>query len=136
MLERGYELNEDEKYISLEEFKQEVLYKRVVEWTPEKLILEDGSLITLETSEHDCCAGAYGDFSNVVLDAMITDVVVGGEVDVPDDDTRISQVELRIMHNQNPIALAQMEADAGNGGYYYSVGSIVINKKHFPIVQA
>lgn len=127
---RGYELNNDEQYVSLEEFKQEVLYKRVVEWTPEKLVLEDGSVITLETSEHDCCAGAYGSFSNVVLDAMITDVVVG------DDDTRISQVELKIMHNQNPIALAQMEADAGNGGYYYSVGSIVIDKKHLPIVRA
>ena len=31
---RGYELNNDEQYVSLKEFKQEVLYKRVVEWTP------------------------------------------------------------------------------------------------------
>lgn len=41
-----------------------------------------------------------------------------------------------IYHNQNPIALAECEADDGNGGYYYSVGSLVIGKIHFPIVEA
>ena len=40
-----------------------------------------------------------------------------------------------IFHNQNVIAQADMEADAGNGGYYYSVGSIVVGEVHFPIVE-
>ncbi|MEB3521030.1 hypothetical protein SM122_10775 [Streptococcus sp. S2(2023)] len=41
-----------------------------------------------------------------------------------------------IYHNQNPIALAECEADDGNGGFYYSVGSLVIGNIHFPVVDA
>ena len=55
---------------------------------------------------------------------------------IPDFDTIINEVRVTLFHNQNPIALAEMTADAGNGGYYYSVGSLVVNGIHFPIVQA
>lgn len=48
-----------------------------------------------------------------------------------EDGTKVT-----IYHNQNPIALAECEADDGNGGYYYSVGSLVIGKIHFPVVEA
>ena len=34
------------------------------------------------------------------------------------------------------LALAECEADDGNGGYYYSVGSLVVGEIHFPVVRA
>lgn len=40
------------------------------------------------------------------------------------------------LSNQNPIALAECVADDGNGGFYYSVGSLVIGDIHFPFVEA
>jgi hypothetical protein len=117
-------------------YNKYLLYKRIVEWNENKLVLDDGTLITLEESESDCCAGAYGKFSNVELDAVITNVEVGEKVNIPDDDTNVNEVKVTLFHNQNPIALAEMTADAGNGGYYYSIGSFVVNGIHFPIVDA
>lgn len=123
-------------YGDLKDLNKHLLYKRIVEWSDDKLLLEDGTVITLEESEQDCCASAGGIFSNVKLDAVITNVEVGEEVNVPDDDTVVNEVKVTLYHNQNPIALAEMRADAGNGGYYYSVGSFVVNGIHFPIVDA
>ena len=126
----------DVNYGNLEYLPKLLLYKRIVEWNKDRLVLEDGTMITLETSEQDCCAGAYGTFSEVELDAVITDINIGEMIDVPDDDTVINEVKVVIYHNQNPIAKAEMFATAGNGGYYYSVGSFVVNGVHFPIVNA
>jgi hypothetical protein len=123
-------------YGDLKDLNKYLLYKRIVEWNENKLVLDDGTLITLEESESDCCAGAYGKFSNVELDAVITNVEVGEKVNIPDDDTNVNEVKVTLFHNQNPIALAEMTADAGNGGYYYSIGSFVVNGIHFPIVDA
>lgn len=113
-----------------------LLFKRIVEWDRNKLVLDDGLIAELECTEWDCCAGAYGEFKNVKLDAVITDVKVGDEEDIPDDDTRISKNTITIFHNQNEIAVAEMTADAGNGGYYYSVGSMVIGDCYYPFVEA
>lgn len=126
----------NDSYGDMEELKSKIVNKRIVHWDSKELRLEDGTTLTLETSEQDCCAGASGTFSNVTLDAMITDVKITEMEEIPDDDTRVNKVEVFIFHNQNVIAQADMEADAGNGGYYYSVGSIVIGEVHFPIVEA
>lgn len=128
---------EDVSYsVDIEELRERLLYRRIIEWNPNQLTLEDGTVVTLEMSESVCCAYAGGRFKNVILDAMITDVEITEMEEVPDDDTRINRVKVFIYHNQNTIAQADMEANAGNGGYYYSVGSIVIGKIHFPIVEA
>lgn len=123
-------------YGDLKDLTKYLLYKRIVEWDEDRLVLDDGTVITLEMSESDCCAYAGGNFSNVELDAVITNVEVGEQVNIPDEDTNINEVKVTLFHNQNQIALAEMTADAGNGGYYYSVGSFVINGIHFPIVDA
>lgn len=123
-------------YGKLEELNKKLLYKRIVEWNENKLVLEDGTIITLEESESDCCASAIGKFSNVVLDAVITNVEIGEVINIPDNDTIINEVKVTLFHNQNPVALAEMTADAGNGGYYYSVGSFVVNGIHYKIVEA
>lgn len=123
-------------YADIKDLDKHLLYKRIVEWSKDKLTLDDGTTVTLEMSESDCCAWAGGTFSNVQLDAVITNVEVGEQVNVPDDDTTVNEVRVTLYHNQNPIAQADMTADAGNGGYYYSVGSFVVNGIHFPVVDA
>lgn len=124
------------EYGKLEDLNGHLLYKRIVKWDEGRLELNDGTVITLEMSESDCCAYAGGKFSNVKLDAVITNVDVGEMINIPDDDTKINEVTVTLFHNQNPIAQADMTADAGNGGFYYSVGSFVVNEIHFPVVDA
>ena len=129
-----------EEVESLESLLEQVRFKRVISWDVDKIVLEDGTIITLECTEQDCCAGAYGEFKPLTerppLDAMITDIVIGEEIEIPDNDTIVNSVELKIFHNQNIICEAEMTADAGNGGYYYSVGSLRVNNITFPIVSA
>lgn len=111
--------------------------KRIVKWDKDFLLLEDGTKVTIEMSESDCCAYAGGEFKDVKLDAVITDVKVGEQVtDKFGDGSRENKKTVTIYHNQNPIALAECEANDGNGGYYYSVASIVIGNIHFPVVEA
>ena len=128
---------ENARYGTLEELKELLLYERIVKWDKEFLLLEDGTKVTIETSESDCCASAGGEFQNVKLDAVITDVKIGEQAREEDDwGTTTSTNTVTIYHNQNPIALAECEADDGNGGFYYSVGSLVIGNIHFPVVDA
>ena len=123
-------------YISQEELLEELLFKRIVEWDEDKLILSDGLVVTIEMSESDCCAFAGGQFKNVKLDAVITNVELGEETSYFDGDCTTNSNTLTFFHNLNPIAVADMTADDGNGGYYYSVGSVVIKNAHYPAVRA
>ena len=123
-------------YGKYEDFKKLLVNKRITKWDENKLVLDDGTIVTIECSEQDCCAGAYGTFENVKLDAMITDVSEPEITNVPDDDTNINKAVVKIFHNQNPIATADITADAGNGGYYYSIGSFVIKDIHYQVVDA
>lgn len=112
--------------------KEALLYRKIVEWNEDQLVLDDGTKVTIEMTESDCCATAGGSFSNVTLDAVITDVVYGEEekwgwkYTDDDSDSYGTDVKVVIYHNQNPIAQADLEADAGNGGYYYSVASFIV----------
>lgn len=128
---------ENARYGSLEELKELLLYKRIVKWDEDFLLLEDGTRVTIEMSESDCCAYAGGEFKDVKLDAIITDIKIGEQVKEESDwGETTSTNTVTIYHNQNPIALAECEANDGNGGYYYSVASLVIGEIHFPIVEA
>lgn len=138
-LSNGYKPDwENVRYGSLEELKELLLYKRIVKWDKDFLLLEDGTRVTIEMSESDCCAYAGGEFKDVKLDAIITDIKIGEQVTTKESDSGESESKntVTIYHNQNPIALAECEADDGNGGYYYSVGSLVAGKIHFPVVEA
>ena len=128
---------ENARYGSLEELKELLLYKRIVKWDKDFLLLEDGTRVTIEMSESDCCAYAGGEFKDVKLDAIITDIKIGEQVTEENDSGESeSKNTVTIYHNQNPIALAECEANDGNGGFYYSVGSLVIGDIHFPVVEA
>ena len=121
---------------NIAKIKELLLYKRIVEWDVNKLILDDGTKVYFETTEWDCCAGGHGSFSNVKLDAMITDVVEVENIEYNDGDTDVNEVKIAIYHNQNPIAQADVYTDAGNGGYYYSVTSMIIDDVVIPVAKA
>lgn len=118
--------------------KEQLLYKRIVEWDVNKIVLDDGTEVHFETTEQDCCAGGYGNFSNVKLDAMITDVVEVENKSYYDEDidTAVNEVKIAIYHNQNPIAQADIYTDAGNGAYYYSITSMIIGDVVIPVARA
>lgn len=122
-------MNFDEKWIP-ETLEEALLYRTVKEWDKDKLVLDNGNVLTIEMTESDCCAWAGGDFSNVELDAAITSVVrEEGERYYPygeDSGEHRTDLKITLFHNQNPIAQADMTADAGNGGYYYSVASLIV----------
>lgn len=134
-LQNGYGPDwENARYGSLEELKELLLYKRIVKWDKEHLELEDGTRVTIEMSESDCCASAGGEFQDVSLDAVITDVEIGNPKEIPDHWGIGYTNKVTIFHNQNPVAIANCEAE--HNGYYYSVGSLVIGDIHFPVVEA
>lgn len=124
------------KYGNIDNLYKDVLHKRVVNWSSDKLTLDDGTILTLEMSESDCCASAGGEFKDVQLDAVITDIEIGEIEEGDDGDTVVNTVDVKLLHNLNPIAVAEMYADAGNGGYYYSVASLVVNGVHYHMVDA
>ena len=123
------------RYDEFENIKEKLLFKKIITWGTSGMMLDDGTTMTIECSEQDCCASAGGEFKEVVLDAVITDVKLG-EKTSEEDDMRTNYVTVTIFHNQNQIALADCYADNGNGGYYYSICSFVIGDVHYPVVEA
>ena len=57
-----------------EAIKEHLLYKRITSWDEERIVLEDGTTLDVECFEQDCCASGGGEWSNVKLDAVITDI--------------------------------------------------------------
>lgn len=126
----------DVKYDTFDKLREQLLYKRITAWTKDKITLEDGTEITIECSEQDCCAWAEGEFKSVKLDAAITDVsdpYLTGKEEFGGETTKFGTVT--IYHNNNPIAVAECEANDGNSGYYYSVCSLVVNDVHYKVVE-
>lgn len=126
-----------EDYGTFEELRTLLLNKKIASWSEDELVLEDGAKVTIEMSESDCCAVAGGEFKNVELDALITEVIrleKGHKVFNGDGST--SRAEVVLFHNQNVIAQADCFANDGNGGYYYSICSLVIKDIHYPICNA
>lgn len=120
------------------ELREAMLYHRIVEWDDNTIVLDNGMRLTIEETEQDCCAGAHGQFEDVVLDAAITYV---GDIHYEpwsDDDTYGCSATVTIMHNRNLICKAVADADAGNGGYYYSIASFIVkmpNCEHESIIH-
>ena len=102
--------------------------RRITTADNDTLTLDDGTTLELYESEQDCCAGAHGGWEILDpsrLEAAITSVDYE-DTSYHDGDTRVTKCKITILHNQNPIALGDGYADAGNGGYYYSILSLAI----------
>ena len=112
--------------ISFDDLRKAMLFHRIVEWKDNYIRLDNGMELSIEETEYDCCASASGWFEDVELDAAITAVsdikyepwVVG--------DTYGCSAVVTILHNRNIICKAIGDADAGNGGYYYSIASFCV----------
>ena len=128
--------------IDEKELKEHLLYKTIVKFEEDKLYLDDGTIVSIEMTDNDCCAYAFGEFKDVKLEALITDVKIGDyvdhrfDIDAEFDDEYEKYNTVTIYSNQNPVAQADCYANAGNGGYYFSVCSLVIGDVYFPVVEA
>ena len=115
--------------MKFEDFKNMLLYHKIVKWEDNKIVLDNNIEISIEETAQDCCAHAYGQFEDVVLDAAITNVS-----DIEYEPYKCEdwcgeygcKATVTIMHNRNVICKAVGDADAGNGGYYYSIASFVV----------
>lgn len=106
--------------------RQQLLYRKIVKWNKNEITLDNGTVLKIEETEQDCCASAGGSFKNVVLDAAITNVSDIKYSHWEDEDTYGCSAVVTIMHNRNVICQAMANADAGNGGYYYSIASFLV----------
>lgn len=129
----------ENNYKEFKEIQKHLLYKKVKAWTDKTLTLNDGTIVEIVESEQDCCARAGGEWTNVKLDAVITNVKIENEreqrkFEMYDDETE-SLATVVLYHNQNPIAQGECYADAGNGDFYYSICSLKIKDIHYPVVK-
>lgn len=113
--------------ICFDTFKRYLLYSKIISWDDNKICLDNGLEIEIVQTGSDCCACAYGDFTDVVLDAVITDV---SDISVfrKEYADGMDEVTARVtmLHNQNLICRVNGCADNGNCGYYYSIASFVV----------
>ena len=114
------------KNISFDELRKAMLYRRIVEWKDNYIKLDNGMELRIEETEQDCCASAGGRFDNVKLDAAITAISDIKYEPWENGDTFGCSATVTIMHNRNIICKAIGDADAGNGGYYYSIASFCV----------
>lgn len=112
--------------MNFQELKKKLLFRRIVEWNGNFIKLDNGMELRIEETEQDCCASAGGQFEDVKLDAAITAVSDIQYQPWRDFDTYGCSATVTIMHNRNIICKAIADADAGNGGYYYSIASFIV----------
>ena len=116
--------------------KKQMLYHKIVKWEEDTIVLDNGLTLSIEETDHECCARAYGEFKDVVLDAAITNVSDIHYEPWEDEDSYGCAAVVTIMHNRNIICRAIGNADAGNGGYYYSIASFIVrpvNEKEYVV---
>lgn len=114
------------KRMSFDDLRKAMLFHKIVEWKDNYIRLNNGMELRIEETEQDCCASAGGQFEDVVLDAAITHVSDIQYDHWDDGDTYGCSATVTIMHNRNIICKAIGDADAGNGGYYYSIASFCV----------
>lgn len=112
---------------SFDDLREAMTGHRIVEWDENHITLDNGLRLVVEMTDSDCCAGAYGEFSEVELDAAITHVSDIKYSPWEDGDSYGCSAQVTIMHNQNLICMVTGDADAGNGGYYYSIASFIVH---------
>ncbi|MCW6678182.1 hypothetical protein NH286_03315 [Anaerococcus sp. NML200574] len=123
---------EEIKYKDKQDMIDRLVGKKIVDWNQDYLKLDDGTVITIEMTESDCCATASGEFKNVELEAVITDIRFNKPIlnNRCEDETYSTQ-EVVFVHNQNKIGQADLYADNGNGDYYYSVVAFKIKSIYY-----
>lgn len=120
------------EYKTDKDLANKLIGKKIVEWDDDYLKLDDDTIITIEMTEWDCCAGAGGEFKDIELEAVITDVRFEAPTEnYLDYDQSYATREIVFIHNLNSIGKANMYADNGNGNYYFSVCAFKINDIYY-----
>ncbi|WP_288225943.1 hypothetical protein [uncultured Enterococcus sp.] len=113
---------------TIEKLKEKILMKQVKSMSEESLVLDDGTKIHFECTDSDCCASADGEWKSAEVAGLITDVQL---VDVKKEEEEWGETQmvakLVVLHDQNPVAQAQLRADNGNGDYYFSILSVFVD---------
>lgn len=112
--------------MSFDDLRKAMLFHRIVEWKDNYIRLDNGMELRIEETQQECCAYAEGQFDDVVLDAAITNVSDIQYDPWEDGDTYGCSAVITIMHNRNIICMAIGDANAGDGGYYYSIASFCV----------
>ncbi len=121
--------------VELSNLRERLVGKRVLSvengYDFSRLVLNDGTVLALYMTDQDCCAAADGSWviQPDALDAIITDVQIGDERTHVDDGMQTNYATITILHNQNPIALAECWANNGNGGFYCSTLTLDVTHK-------
>lgn len=125
---------EEISYKDKQDMIDRLVGKKIVEWDEDYLKLDDGTVITIEMTENDCCARACGEFKDVELEAVITDIRFNKPVlnsPYEDEYETYTTQEVVFIHNQNKIGQANLYADNGNADYYYSVVAFKIKGVYY-----
>lgn len=113
--------------MTFEELRALLINRRIIAWNGDnEITLDNGVVISIEETEQDCCASAFGCFENVKIDAAIIGVTEPKYEPWEDDDTYGCSAEVKILYNDLDFCRAYGEVDAGNGGYYFSTASFVV----------
>lgn len=109
------------------EMREKMLFHRIIEWDEDHITLDNNMTLKIQMTDNDCCAWAGGTFENVVLDACITEMSEIKYNAWENDDTYGCSARVNVFHNRNKICEINGDADAGNGGYYYSIASFIVS---------
>lgn len=108
--------------------------RKIVEWNKDYLKLDDNTIITIEMTEYEYPASAGGEFKDIELEAVITDVRFAEPEEVIYDNfyrETEARREVVFVHNLNSIGKANMYADNGEADYYYSVCAFKIGDIYY-----
>lgn len=99
------------------EFRNELIGKRIVEITAERMRLDDGTILIIEDGG-DCCAWFAGEFKALSLsDNAITRVEAE---DVPEnDEDQLFTIHIYSAHEQ--LAVVDVQGDPSSGYYGSSI---------------
>lgn len=113
--------------MTFDDFRFYLINRKIVSWNGDnEITLDSGLRIAIEETAQDCCAAAFGRFENVKLDAVIIGVTEPNYSPWEECDTYGCRAEVKILYNDLDFCRATGDADAGNGGYYYSLASFVV----------
>lgn len=116
------------KNITFEELKSMLIYRKITEWTKDKITLDNGVSITFQCIGKDCYTWANGEFSKLMFDDTITSVTeISYRTDEKARNTQRTFALVKLFHNQEPICEITGEADAGVCGSYCSIVFLVVS---------
>ena len=122
------------EYKTDNDLANKLIGRKIVEWDKDYLKLDDDTIIIIEMTEYDCCASAGGEFKDIELEAIITDIRFEAPTENYSnsfEEETYADREVVFIHNLNPIGKANMYADNGNANYYYSVCAFRINDIYY-----